>query len=1068
MYRKEDKSASSPGKICIAKACLKLRDVILLDTLTKHVKLDLVLVDGGKFNNESVGKAGTKVGSMSVNIGLYPGDETNTDDRSTSSSIIQMKEPTTSQNVHDGNTQIIVNGLPPQTSSSSSTPHPISVFLSNFAGTGRGTRNDVGEVAKHTMSSKSACHTKPNKQMHHLESVPKDNKLSMNKSNHEEKTTTASKLEPVKAPPVWLDIRVEQISKLRIDTVSGKTKTLSNCLTLDMTCSEPILSLTDLNQSFNSSEMQHHQCMTRTITTDKPCSWQIALEAERRQESSATVVTLQLHCVGSSEIPDRTLIGLAKIPFIIEPTNNSSQQKLCNLLPAIATNSWFDILDPKSSTQIGKVQVMVAVGMLRQIRGFPSICRSTLTIQKWWKRLKSMTKEEEKENSMLESPESLNLSEIKPPDSPCPSESVVDPEFDTVHAGFISQAAKNDIDSQVSSPDSLYEEWSQQSQSLPPMDKSGYSSTHHADTTTANSEPLTTDDTQHDNHTSSASVRDEDVTLDSALISEQVSKVEEELLPAVEVEASTGIGNSVKHATTSSSGPRPTEHKSDVVDALGNSIQDNAMMSTLKPMNLEVSFSRGRDETVINQRIGIDPPEEIKDETTKPPSVAFNRDPNSKATLSCKRKIGGVSSFNNTNEEERRLNKRYRVKENLMKQSNPQHQTKMTNPLQNESKASNNNAQDNNGEESETLCPSSDTSCDQDSDAEDDALTYRSLTSVMGSLNDINSRLLSRTIDEPQQKLDTSSVPATKSDCNHTADRVYACDHHHVNYSRQHNTTHAKHQVDASSSQESKKPDSPPACQMEPPEETRTPMNKRDLSNAADNNNVVKTCEKGSSPMSTTNLYADATTSPSGDSLLANNTSNVPQHQRGEDEHCRDESTAIVDEKQVASSSSKTNKPKVDEPCDNPDEECCNSMEDGEDVACLAHAQNFLLTTKGRGGRLGSSSIKRYRSSLLPSSSMPVTHHHLRGSLQYQLSGRRRNGNGSVLSPVLSPVLYSKLSPLGRGLLSRSKVSSSSFNKGKVDMSSEAKENIPTVDNTNNSTTTKAMDKERLERIFKS
>jgi len=901
------------GKICIAQATLKLCDLLLSNTLTTDVKLDLLLSEEDDELLSDVGKASsTKVGSMSIRLGLYPGNNKTTK-ASTSPPSNQPLEASDRAAYHERSTPIMVNGFQPYSAMSSTTPHPISVFLSNFARGGTVNDNVTTNMSSSTANGRQA-------------------------SSQEAHEKASSGLKPVKAPPVWLDVRVERLSKsLALDNIAS--------IEIGISCNEPILS---------SSEPINIQKTVDVSETNGICSWQIALESERKQDC-ATIVTLHIYRVeksGDASSKEKTLFGLVKIPFIVTMPKQS-------WLPAIVNNSWLDILDPTSHTTNGKVQVLIVAGMLRQVRGFSSVCKSTLTIQKWWKKLKSASKEVAKPKVV---PESLNISEIKATsatDTPLPKdeEDVVD----TIHEGFnVAQHKRRqkDDDDPTSSPDSLFEEWSQQSQSLSMnMHKLPTSVVHET------------------------SIGEEDVTLDSAIGNDEaVPSVE-----AVSLKAESSNCHDKDDISSLKPPVMPVHHQSGGVPRVNinppmsteqtGTTQEDPIMSTIKPMNLEVSFSCGQDEMSRRPK-GIDPPEEI---TPKPPP-ALTRVP--KAPSNAKRKLDTPSS-DVENEETTRVYKRYRLKESAQ-QFNP--------PLQplhesmNED-AANENAQQDNGDESETLCPSSsdasfDCDDDEDSDAED-VLTYRSLSSMIGSLDDINSRLTQRVVAEPLPERSDSSSPS---------------DERGVGVDTAPPPTHHAAPPPQQEPQVFERLDSPERPKIEPPEEkSSTPAPKR-----SNDKKIVKTCEKG---ISTTKLlYTDATTSPSGDSLMNNTNIRVDDdrrhhqkssdiatepevHEQDENDNCTTQ--AEISKKRVHTSLSAAYQPR------------------------RGQYTNHHLT-RGR----GSSATKRY-SSLLSS--------HLRGSLSPVF--RQRHLSRSPLREILQ--------------------------KEKRDNNIDTKEN-------------KSLSKERLEQIFKS
>jgi hypothetical protein len=152
-------------------------------------------------------------------------------------------------------------------------------------------------------------------------------------------------------------------------------------------------------------------------------------------------------------------------------------------------------------------------------------------------------------------------------------------------------------------------------------------------------------------------------------------------------------------------------------------------------------------------------------------------------------------------------------------------------------------------EESETVISSGETcydECDESSDA-DDAISYRSIGSMIGSLDNINSRLVAR-----------GAEPATKFYAS------YALVNSSMDENKRRKDDPPEIEYDAStlSSQQSK-----PVCpgrQIEPTEEnfvSRTPIAQQ---NSCGDDGAVNTSEKGTSPMSTPIVSNDAASTSKG------------------------------------------------------------------------------------------------------------------------------------------------------------------------------------------------------------
>ena len=296
--------------------------------------------------------------------------------------------------------------------------------------------------------------------------------------------------------------------------------------------------------------------------------------------------------------------------------------------------------------------------------------------------------------------------------------------------------------------------------------------------------------------------------------------------------------------------------------------------------------------------------------------------------------------------------------------------------------------------------------CDQCFDA-DDAMTYRSLTSMIGSLDNINSKLTRGA--DPTVKFSASNDLLGFSE---VGAKSIAIDDDSQRYAL----------VD---SPHKSKPDCP-GRQIEPPEEnydSRTPADQQAKANGC-NGDRVKTSEKGSSPMSTRDPYINPT-SPAKKEFV-NTLIENGRHENQEESHKSAENEDSDDRK-------------LDEPILNGNFNC----EHDEVAAGHESLRNSSLDQKAGGEfaqhyqtkdwrRLGEAP-KRYRSLL----SMPSNP---RGILQYHQGERQ--------SCVLSPPTHLKFDFLTR---------EASTWGGQVDSSTS-----------NVRANTKMVDKERLERIFRS
>ncbi|KAL7553631.1 hypothetical protein ACHAWF_016936 [Thalassiosira exigua] len=424
--KKRPSSVENTDRLCIARACLRLRDVILSDTLTSTARLDFALAcDDGPL--AGLGEIGTRVGSLSVNLTLQQ-----LADECTNHAISGC--PT---NYTGGSCSETSNDIP---SSSTLKPHPISIFLSKYIGDFNNNSGTNGSIGSNAEGPQKIIESQEKR-------VPRDGQaVKVGEPDSCNKTISPrnQSLQPVKAPPVWLHISVGSISLLNFDRLSYGTNPWH--MRLRVSCSEQILPMG--NQPFHDFEI-HSQKMVE-VRTGAVCSWQIALE--RGHERGATI-TLQIH--QCSDGGESTLIGIVNVPLdYFEDTESESLARACKWLPNIVVNGGFDVHNPATGTPIGNAHMVIAVGTLRQIRGFPEVLKSAVKVQACWRKSKREPKQSQPTGKTR-----LNTPKRKDSSQDC------DPVFDTVHACFLDQQSRPNAAqaNDQASPDSLFEEWSQQS-----------------------------------------------------------------------------------------------------------------------------------------------------------------------------------------------------------------------------------------------------------------------------------------------------------------------------------------------------------------------------------------------------------------------------------------------------------------------------------------------------------------------------------------------------------------------------------------------------------------------------
>ncbi|KAL7440408.1 hypothetical protein ACHAXH_005848 [Discostella pseudostelligera] len=789
---------SQTSKALLAKALFRLRDVILSETLSVRVELDLVATRNAVF--EDVADADTVIGKLSMNLGLYPSIPSSATTESRVSSIAMADE----------RERVVVTA--PHNAPSVSIPHPISVLLSYFA---------RAQIDDYVVGS--AVDSSSPRQVREIKSAEcgKEDYLSLKDARDQNAVPNS-----VTKPTNWLWVGVENMSISLLDSINEK----KGCVKLGLSCTNQLFIQHGnvppcISDCCSVHELGQEPFILRSYdgstAPNSVCSWQVPLETETIDERFVILQILHCHNAADDDFSskEQCLVGLSKIPFRVNPPN-TSQLQLCNWLPDLVAQGPFDVLDPVANSLIGKLEVVIASGTLRQISGFSSTYQRILAIQRWWvKRFRALRR-----TKIEGSTHNLNVVLDTVPESPekeIPQDSQnSSQEFDTIHGEFIAQHDSGRMKEIVSSPDSLFEEWSQQSEAA---SRSGYKNA----CSNAGSRiiDLPRDDASIDSMRSNSSDAFQTLhaVLDHCLLSRE---------SGIAYSSDCGqINSSTLERTTSGcveierrlqQQHSPIKSLLNLNDCTENEWQHN-VMSCLKPMKLEDSFSRGQENDICT-RIGIDPPEEIKQ--------------------NCKRKVETVNECVATAGEKPGDNKRYRVAENPNMIPTPCPQV-----LHDEKACA---AHCTGDVENSFSPPESSFDCRHfvyTSDAADETLDCRSLTSVLGTLARINSMFTCG------EDLHTRyCAPDNAINCFTEGEENSFPD---VNIAR----TRVDDDVP---SVKIHRPD--PGRRIEPPEENNvalTPANpneplKFDLA-LVDTN---KTCEKGSSPMSVVFRLVNASTSP--------------------------------------------------------------------------------------------------------------------------------------------------------------------------------------------------------------
>jgi hypothetical protein len=826
------KSAIPFSEVFLAKACFRLCDVILSETLSVTVKLDLVTTKD-HFGGGAV-DVNTVIGTLSINLGLYP--------KESPDCCVPRSETTESQGFGIGSKYVGASVNAPHVSSFESIPHPISVLLSYFAGMKINDCVTEPSVAVENASPRQVRGVE-NAECSDKDDLPLSNVCDQN-----------GLLNSVTAPHDWLWVRVERISSSLFEVINERE---NGCLKLDMSCTNQFIQHGQV-QPFSGDNLVHESLIVRSfddsaVPMNSIWLWQFPLTTEYTLLDDNAVV-LQLsqfhntagHASGSSE---RRLVGLAKIPFPLKPPG-SSRIQLCNWLPDVVAQGSFDVLDPTTSTLIGNLEVAIAHGTLQQINGFSTAYRCILTIQRWWKRSRTDNKHKFKggNNRQFLGPE------IEPenPEKERPlNHEDCSQEFDTIHGAFIATLDRARRRESASSPDSLFEEWSQSQQSIT-ASKSGVENAHGTLGSSTGDIPLRDDDSMDSlRSTKTDAFQTLHAVLDRCLLTREIGI------------AHSSVGG-LTNTSTLERGTHGCEctgkeewqmnpHLSSINSRtnLGHSTENERRsfinMSCLKPTKLENSFSKGQDDE-IHPSTSIDPPEEIKQVS--------------------KRKAAIVTDCLSTAHDHPGNNKRHRSIENPNEIHFPcppilVHDERELVVHYATSQAESSCAYEN---------------CVHADEDVDETMSYRSLTSVLGTLDRINSIF---TCGEVLQ-----SRCCTADDTANCLSEVAHHDVPDVNKMIDDDDFRCRH---------IERPD--PGRHAEPPEENNftllTPRrNQKEPPNDAFMDSI-QTCDRGSSPMSVqANRLVNASTSPPNnidmDEAIGNGIGSTHSFGIGKEQQCND------------------------------------------------------------------------------------------------------------------------------------------------------------------------------------
>jgi hypothetical protein len=790
------------SKVLLAKACFRLRDVILSETLSVSLDLNLLAAKTDLF--EEVVNTDIAVGTVSINLSLCTGGRLEYSVPSCSTTEFQDRH------VADTKVQISVKG-PPQNSPSAASPHPISLLLSYFAGT------KIEDRFAEPSSAIDKTSPRQGKDLKDFEwGIESEGHLLESNVNEQNEL-----LNPVTATPEWLWVRVTKVFGPVFDDIKEK----QGCLTLRMSCACQSIQHDNAPHSSGDSSDQTRFILRSyddsAVSTSSVCSWQFPLNPNTTLVDDIVVILHLSHCrktaghvLGASE---RCLVGSTKISFRAKSVDTS--RTLCNWLLGLVAQSPFDVLDPINNTIIGKIEVAIAYGTKRQVDDLSTTYQSMLTIQRWLIRSRTVNKHNFEGGA---NNKQLINSEIKP-ESPKNESHHCSQEFDTIHVAFIEQYDPSRTRESSFSPDSLLEEWSQQTMTA---SKSGHKNTRSIIGSSVGDLPW---DEASINLTSNH--RESFQPSCVALKSCTSTKESDNSSVSGQIESS-NLERTTCCGCVEIKDCRFHQHHSPIKSHMylcGST--ENEMLrnniSCLKPTKLENSFSRGQKDD-IRPTTGIDPPEQVK--------ICVG---NFETVAACPSKA-----------HEKSRNKSYHVtgNPNVHIQYPP-----ATNPLQEVLHDENASFVQHTSEverfsQLESSFDSGHTTVHAEED-EDETTSFRSLTSVLGSLDRINSIILA----SGEFLQDRSCAEDDKTNLRLSLVEQY--DGPDVN-----NTMHGGD----TRSRNIERPD--PGRHVEPPEENNvtTPCPGRNPREPPTSGALTDTCERGNSPMSVlANRLVNASTSPS-------------------------------------------------------------------------------------------------------------------------------------------------------------------------------------------------------------
>lgn len=419
-----------------ARASYRLRELILSAGLSAKVRVDL-----------TSGGTGKVVGDLYLSLRLHPrqGDVKPRDETPARDSIADATTVHVSDSLLERETR--------HQFSASSQPHPVSAFLYNFLTSP--SNNNIQENGEDKMVQTQCIQAvPPNRLQPSCEaatmtdtmadarnaaglSKPKPLPNLLNVSRVDSINTIASSFKPVKPPPTWIDIRINQVSIPNIHASKYR---------YTLRCDKPLITGNGPSTNMNGTVSDYPP-----TDTDGEVSWLVAFDDQAEETASQGMwINIWRHAAHQQGplLEPNSLVGVVQISTKMPRENNGTATV------AVVLNGWFHVLSPRTAESIGEVHLHVAHGSLRQIRQLPAVCSSVEVLQRWWRKRLEEQRRQQRVSKIQEEPKCYELDAKPGHEHDAPLTKTLREQTDD------DRVARQSLDP-PSSPDSLLEAWSQ-------------------------------------------------------------------------------------------------------------------------------------------------------------------------------------------------------------------------------------------------------------------------------------------------------------------------------------------------------------------------------------------------------------------------------------------------------------------------------------------------------------------------------------------------------------------------------------------------------------------------------